>query len=238
MQVTSPRGTSSWAFPPVEGATPDGLVGVGADLEPATLLEAYSRGIFPMPIPEAGLIGWWSPDPRAVLPLDRFHISRSLRRSSRRFRTTINEAFAEVIAGCADPSRPHGWITGEVVAAYTRLHELGSAHSVEVWDENERLVGGLYGVAIGSLFAAESKFHQVTDASKVALARLVCELRSLEDSSAPVLLDVQWRTPHLGSLGAVDIRRADYLARLERALAGASPRGFAQRSPSDAGRPR
>ena len=217
---------SSWAFPPVETATPEGLVGVGADLEPATILDAYARGIFPMPVAGSEFVGWWSPDPRGVLPLERFHVSRSLRRSWRRLRTTVNQAFDEVVAGCADPARAQGWISGEVVAAYTRLHRLGAAHSVETWDEEDRLVGGLYGVAIGGLFAAESKFHRVTDASKVALARLVEELGSRREARE-VLLDVQWCTPHLASLGAVEIGRDEYLRRLHSVL-GAKPAGFAR----------
>ena len=226
-RVASPKGTSSWSFPPVEAATPDGLVGVGADLESGTILDAYARGIFPMPVPGVELVGWWSPDPRGVMPLEQFHVSRSLGRSSRRLRTSLNEAFDDVVAACADPARPHGWITAEVVAAYTRLHELGAAHSVETWDEEDRLVGGLYGVAIGGLFAAESKFHRVADASKVALARLVVELGSAGEPSG-ALLDVQWCTPHLASLGAVEIGRSEYLRRLGRALERELPASFAR----------
>lgn len=217
-----------WAFPPVEAATPEGLVGIGADLEPATILDAYTRGIFPMPIAEHDVLGWWSPDPRGVLPLGRFRSSRSLRRSERRLQTSINTAFEHVVEGCADPVRPHGWITPPIANAYTRLHELGAAHSVEVWDEDGELVGGLYGVAIGGLFAAESKFHRRADASKVALARLVCELADAETASQPsILLDVQWCTPHLSSLGAVEIDRSTYLRRLARALARPGAPAFA-----------
>jgi leucyl/phenylalanyl-tRNA--protein transferase len=217
---------SGWSFPPVERASPDGLLGVGGDLEPATLLDAYTRGIFPMPIPELGSVGWWSPDPRGVLPLESFHVSRTLRRSIRRFRTTLDIAFDQVIAGCADPARPYGWISPEIVSAYTRLHKAGAAHSVEVWDEEGALVGGLYGVSIGGLFTAESKFHRATDASKVALARLVDILRDAAGSSQAMLLDVQWSTPHLTSLGAIEIGRGEYLRRLDVALACASPAGF------------
>jgi leucyl/phenylalanyl-tRNA--protein transferase len=224
--VTAPPGTSEWSFPPVEQATPEGLVGVGADLEPATILDAYARGIFPMPIPEVRMVGWWSPDPRGVLPLERLHVSRSLRRSVRRFSTTVNRAFERVIAGCADPMRPHGWITPEIVSAYTRLHVLGAAHSVEVWSEDGTLVGGLYGVALGGLFAAESKFHRETDASKVALVRLVEELQRDGPAPSERLLDVQWCTPHLVSLGAIEISRGAYLRRLEEALAADPVAGF------------
>ncbi len=203
------------------------MIGVGADLEPETVLDAYARGIFPMPIPEEGLLGWWSPDPRCVLPLERFRRSRSLRRSARDVSTSINQAFEEVVAGCADPARPHGWITAEMVGAYTQLHVRGAAHSIEVWDAQGVLVGGLYGVALGGLFAAESKFHRVTDASKVALARLVDELESAEGASPTrFVLDLQWCTPHLASLGAVEISRPDYLRRLADALTRPAPAAF------------
>jgi len=197
------------------------LVAVGGDLEPGTLLEAYRRGLFPMRVRPRGRIGWWSPDPRGVLPLDGLVVSRSLRRSCHRFEVRIDTAFADVVAGCADPRRPHGWIDASFTAAYTRLHELGWAHSVEAWRVGEdgaaELVGGLYGVAIGRFFAAESKFHRVTDASKVAVVALVEHLRAAGAS----LLDVQWTTPHLRSLGAVDIPRTEYLARVAEACAAA-----------------
>lgn len=188
--------------------------GVGADLEPGTLLAAYRLGLFPMPV-EARLV-WWSPSERAVIPLDRLNVSRSLRRSSRRFALRVDTAFEEVIRACADPSRPHGWIDGSFVEAYTRLHELGVAHSVETWDA-DGLQGGIYGVSSGGLFAAESKFHRRTDASKVALLGLVELLRVAGDADRR-LLDVQWQTPHLASLGAVEITRAEYHRRLDRAL--------------------
>jgi leucyl/phenylalanyl-tRNA--protein transferase len=210
---------SLWRFPPVDGAGPDGLLAAGADLEPGTLLAAYGAGIFPMPV-RSGWgnheLAWFSPDPRGVLPLDALRVSRSLRRSCRRYTTTIDRAFDSVVAGCADPRRPGGWITAEVRSAYDRLHSLGWAHSVEVWDANGELAGGLYGVELGGLFAAESKFHARTDASKVALVALVERLRS---ARGPRLLDVQWTTPHLRSLGACDVSRPEYLRRLEAALA-------------------
>src|SRR5262245_1219748 len=188
---------------------------VGADLEPGPLLAAYRQGLFPMRLQSRGPIGpgplgWWSPDPRGILPLDGLHVSRSLRRSRRRFEVRVDTAFTDVMRGCADPKRPHGWIDRKFIAAYTELHELGWAHSVETWhvdDDGSVLVGGLYGVAIGGLFAAESKFHRVTDASKVAVVALVELMRG----SGGSLLDVQWTTPHLASLGAIDVPRVRYL---------------------------
>jgi len=161
------------------------------------------------------LIGWWSPDPRGVLPLDGMHVSRSLRRSSQRFEIRFDTAFEEVIRGCGDPSRPHGWISEAFVQAYVRLHRLGWAHSVETW-RDDRLVGGLYGVRINGFFAGESMFHIETDASKVALVALVDWL----NESRATLLDVQWSTPHLASLGVVEISRTDYLRRLAVATHG------------------
>jgi leucyl/phenylalanyl-tRNA---protein transferase len=169
--------------------------------------------MFPMRLGPNAPVAWWSPDPRGIVPLDGFHASRSLRRVRTRFSVTFDTAFTAVIAACADPDRPHGWIDESFAAAYTRLHEMGWAHSVEVWRGGE-LVGGLYGVRIGGLFAGESMFHAVRDASKVALWALVDGLQ-LDGAS---LLDVQWTTPHLESLGAVDIARPEYLRRLARAL--------------------
>jgi leucyl/phenylalanyl-tRNA--protein transferase len=205
-----------WSFPPVELAGPDGVLAFGADLEPGTLLAAYRAGVFPMPI-GGGMreMAWFSPDPRGIVPLDEFRPSRSLRRSARRFTVTADTAFAEVIAGCADRRRPGAWITRGVRAAYERLHALGWAHSIEVWDDEGALAGGLYGVEIGGLFAAESKFHRRTDASKVALAALVERLRA---AGGARLLDVQWTTPHLASLGARDVPRPEYLRLLRAAL--------------------
>ena len=183
-----------------------GLVGVGADTEPGTILAAYRHGLFPMPTEANGPMGWWSPDPRGVLPLDALRVSRSLRRSCRDFEVRVDTSFAQVIDACADPSRPHGWIDPQTRAAYVRLHELGWVHSVETWRDGS-LVGGLYGVAIGGLFAGESMFHRVTDASKVALVALVEALRDGADR----LIDVQWRTDHLASLGVQEWSRREYL---------------------------
>lgn len=214
---------SGWRFPdPVDAGTGD-LVGVGADLEPGTILAAYRGGMFPMPVESGGPIGWWSPEPRGILPLENLRVTRSLRRSQRRYRTTINRSFEAVIAACADPDRPYGWISPEIIAAYERLHELGWAHSIETWSREGELVGGLYGIAIGGLFAGESMFHSAADASKVALIRLVAELRG----GGSRLLDVQWATEHLRLLGAVEVSRAEYLRRLEAALEAPLPDMFA-----------
>lgn len=164
-------------------------------------------------MPLGDTIGWWSPDPRGIIPLDGLTVSRSLRRSQRRYQLTVDEAFGEVITACADPSRKGGWISGDIHRAYTRLHRKGWAHSVEAW-EGDRLVGGVYGIGIGAFFAGESMFHRATDASKVALVGLV----DLLNEAGAQLLDVQWCTPHLGTLGAVEIPRSEYLARLREAV--------------------
>jgi leucyl/phenylalanyl-tRNA--protein transferase len=207
-----------WALPEAADAGDGEVAGVGADLEPGTLLAAYRRGLFPMRLSRGGPLGWWAPSPRGILPLDELRVSRSLRRSTRRFSVTVDAGFSEVMAACGDQRRPDGWIDESFIAAYLRLHELGWAHSVEVWSEGDgdvpRLSGGLYGVAIGGLFAGESMFHTATDASKVALVALVERLRV----GGGVLLDVQWCTPHLASLGAVEITRDDYAHRLADAI--------------------
>ena len=208
---------SRWAFgDPSAYDELDDLVAIGADLEPGTLLEAYRRGLFPMPSGARGeQMYWLCPVQRGVLPLDGLRVSRSLRRSMRDFEIRVDTAFAEVVARCGDPSRPSGWIDDEVAAAYQRLHELGWAHSVEAWQDG-RLAGGLYGVSIGGLFAGESMFHRVRDASKVALVALVDLLT--DEYVEQRLLDVQWLTPHLASLGAVEVPRAAYLRALHQAL--------------------
>ena len=204
-----------WVFPPVSAAGDDDLVGVGADLEPGTVLMAYRSGIFPMPGGRSGPMCWWSPVQRGVLPLDRLAVSRSLRRSLGRFEIRVDTAFDQVIDACADPRRSGGWITTDIRAAYLCLHDLGWAHSVEAWDRFG-LAGGLYGLAIGGLFAGESMFYRRRDASKVALVALV---ERLADAGAEGrLVDVQWATPHLTSLGAVSVPRAEYLRRLSVAL--------------------
>jgi leucyl/phenylalanyl-tRNA--protein transferase len=212
---------SRWELPPAHTADGDGVVGIGADLQPGTILAAYRQGLFPMPVRRRA-VAWWSPDPRGIIPLNGLQVSRSLRRSCARYEVRLDTAFDRVVTACADPARPHGWIDGAIRDAYQHLHELGWAHSVETWTPEGELVGGLYGIAIGGLFAGESMFHRRTDASKVALVRLV-EL--LVDGGAE-LLDVQWTTPHLVSLGAVDISRHDYLERLKPALARPLPTVF------------
>lgn len=224
---TEPPATG-WVFPDVADLPSDGggddLVGMGADLEPGTLLAAYRQGLFPMPSDDPGLgMLWWSPVERGVLPLDGLRVSRSLRQAVRRMEVRVDTAFDEVVRGCADPGRDGAWIDDEIVAAYTRLHELGWAHSVEAWQDGE-LAGGLYGVAVGGLFAGESMFHRVRDASKVALVGLVDLLR--DEHADRRVLDVQWRTEHLASLGVVTVPRPSYLAMLELAVGAPLPRAF------------
>jgi leucyl/phenylalanyl-tRNA--protein transferase len=201
-----------WRLPDPEQADADGIAGVGADLEPGTLLAAYRSGLFPMPLGRRS-VAWFSPDPRAVIPLDGLRISRSLRRSTARYEIRRDTRFADVMVRCADPRRPGGWITPKFVKAYLRLHHMGWANSFECFAGDE-LVGGLYGVRVGGLFAGESMFHTATDASKVALVALVEWLRA----TGATLLDVQWMTPHLRSLGAVDLPRRGYLALLDEAI--------------------
>jgi leucyl/phenylalanyl-tRNA--protein transferase len=189
------------------------IVALGADLEPGTLLAAYRHGLFPMPY-DKRRIAWFSPSRRGIIPLDGLHVSRSLRRSLGRFDVQMDTRFRTVMEACAEPSRKGGWINRDFVDAYTHLHELGWAHSVEVFDRSGELAGGLYGVRIGRLFAGESMFHRTTDASKVALVHLVEWLREIGGE----LLDVQWATPHLESMGAIEISRDEYLRRLASAI--------------------
>lgn len=210
----------------LDRATPgDDLVGIGADLEPGTLLTAYRAGLFPMGVGEDGTppTGWWSPDPRGVLLPGHLRISRSLRKSRRHFEIRVDTAFSQVVARCADPSREGSWITPEITAAYLRLHDLGWAHSVEAWRDGE-LVGGLYGLALGGLFAGESMFHSATDASKCALVGLA--ERVFADGDPRRIIDVQWSTTHLASLGVSEIARGDYIARLQRSLPLPVPAAF------------
>jgi leucyl/phenylalanyl-tRNA--protein transferase len=202
---------SAWDFPgPERFHAEDDLVATGADLEPGTVLEAYRRGLFPMPIGRRRApMAWFSPIRRGVLVPSELRVSRSLRRSARTFEVRVDTACAEVIDACADPRRPQGWIDDQIRTAYLRLQELGWVHSIETW-RDDRLVGGLYGVAMGGLFAGESMFHRETDASKVALLGLV----ALLDDGQDRLVDTQWQTPHLASLGVTEVSRADYLERL------------------------
>jgi leucyl/phenylalanyl-tRNA---protein transferase len=206
--------TTRWELPSPRTADRDGIAGIGGDLEPGTLLEAYRRGLFPMPFGRRRL-AWFSPDPRAVIPLDGLAVSRSLRRSIRRYDVRRDTSFGDVMLQCADPRRPGSWITPAFVAAYRRLHQLGWAHSFETFDEQDTLVGGLYGVRVGGLFAGEAMFHHARDASKVALVELINWLTA----TGATLLDVQWLTPHLASLGAIAVSRDEYLRRLADAVA-------------------
>jgi leucyl/phenylalanyl-tRNA---protein transferase len=204
----------SWRFLDPEFADADGLVAVGGDLRPARLLDAYRHGIFPF-FDEDSPILWWSPDPRAIIEMDGLHVSRRLARTIRsgRFEVTLDRDFAGVIRGCARGTGEGVWITSDMIAAYTELHRLGHAHSVEVW-YGGALAGGIYGVATGGLFAGESMFTRVTDASKVALAHLMEHLRQ----RGFALFDVQYLNAHTASLGAIEIPRREYLARLRAAV--------------------
>jgi leucyl/phenylalanyl-tRNA--protein transferase len=205
-------------FPDPESADAAGLVAVGGDLSPRRLLEAYRRGIFPF-FDETSPILWWSPDPRAIIELDGLHVSRRLARTLRsgRFTVTVNQAFEAVIHGCADRPGQGVWITPDMVAAYRALHRLGWVHSVEAWHDG-RLAGGVYGVAIGGLFAGESMFTHIRDGSKAALVHLVERLRE----RGYQLFDVQFINDHTARLGATEIPRREYLARLRRAVACAA----------------
>lgn len=215
---------SEWSLGTLRPTVDEDLVAAGADLEPGTLLGAYRAGLFPMGLGDHGgrPLGWWSPEPRGVLTPGAFRERRSLKKSRARFEIRVDTAFAEVMAKCADPDREGRWITDEIVSAYTALHRLGWAHSVETWREGE-LVGGLYGVAIGGLFAGESMFHSERDASKVALAALVDIVHADDDPRR--LIDVQWATEHLERLGVVEWPRERYLIALGEALQ-ASPVRF------------
>jgi leucyl/phenylalanyl-tRNA--protein transferase len=205
-------------FPPAELAEPEGVVLFGGRLNSEWLLDAYAHGIFPWPIFDGtDIMVWWSPDPRAIFELDTFHVSRRLWRTCRsgKFEVSCNRDFLGVLQGCASSQdRQHNtWLTPKMIEAYLALHVDGHAHSVEVWQDGQ-LVGGTYGVAIGGLFAGESMFYRATDASKVALVHLVHHLRT----RGYTLFDIQQRTAHTGRLGAVDIPRAAYLARLADAI--------------------
>ena len=215
-------GPSGYAFQVANAEPGEDLIGVGADLQPATFIAAYRSGAFPMGLGRGGRnpMGWWSPDPRGIIRPAEMHVSRSLRRSMRHFDVTIDVAFDQVMLGCADPARTGRWITPAILRAYRELHRLGWAHSIEVWQES-RLVGGLYGIAIGGLFAGESMFHRATDASKAALVTLA-EILVAEGDSRRVI-DVQWVTPHLASLGAVEVTRETYLTLLTAALEAPLP---------------
>ena len=222
---------TTWVLPDPAESGPDDVIAIGADLAPGTLLQAYRRGMFPMRLPGHQALAWWSPWERGILPVDGMAISRSLARSTRRYETTVDRAFDRVIDACADPARPNGWIDADIRDAYVDLHRLGWAHSVETWTPDGELVGGLYGVSVGALFAGESMFHRARDASKVALVRLVDIMQPVPNA----LIDVQWVTDHLASLGAIAIARSRYLVRLEVAIESTPPKEFFHHSPSNAG---
>ncbi len=205
-------------FPPVELASPEGLLAVGGDLRAERLLEAYRHGIFPWYNPGQPIL-WWSPDPRAVLFPAKLRVARSLHKTLRqkKFEVTLDTAFRDVISACAQPRNgragPGTWITPEMIEAYCVLHERGFAHSAESWRDG-KLAGGVYGVALGNAFFGESMFSRETDASKVAFVHLVRQL----EHWGYAFVDCQLPSAHLFSLGAEEIRRRDFMARLERAL--------------------
>ncbi len=208
---------TGWLLDGARAAPGEDLVAAGADLEPGTLLAAYRIGLFPMGLGRhgTGTLGWWSPDPRGVIPAGGLRVRKSLRQVLPRFEVRVDTVFDEVVAACGDPARDGRWITDEVAAAYRRLHELGWAHSVEAWQDGE-LAGGLYGVSVGGLFAGESMFHRVRDASKVALVGLARRFHA--DGDRRRIVDVQWATDHLRRLGAEEWPRQLYLDRLAGAL--------------------
>jgi leucyl/phenylalanyl-tRNA--protein transferase len=205
-------------FGPADSWRPDDLIGVSREFDADLVLEAYRSGVFPMPS-RRHLMGWYSPLHRGVLPLDGLRVTRSLRKVLPRFEIRFDSDFEAVLDGCADPRRDGGWIDRDIRTIYSQLHRAGYVHSVEAWTETGELAGGLYGVSVGGLFAGESMFHRPDigrDASKVALVALVQHLQAAGGEAR--LLDVQWRTEHLASLGVVEIPRAEYLRRLAAAL--------------------
>lgn len=200
------------------------LRAVGAELDCSQVLSAYRAGLFPMGLGDGGgpPMGWWFPASRGIIDLTAGRRPRSLRRALAKFEIRVDTAFSRVLAACADPERPGRWISDEMIEVCTALHDAGWAHSVEAWDD-DGLAGGLYGIGIGGFFAGESMFHWRTDASKAAVAGLIDIMRegTVDDDSR--LLDVQWTTPHLATLGAIDVSRPDYLSRLARALRAEPP---------------
>jgi len=205
-------------FGPPDRWRDDDLVAVSHEFSPELVLAAYRSGVFPMPA-RGGLMGWWSPLDRAVLPLDQLRVTRSLRKMVHRYEIRVDSDFEGVLAGCGDPARPDGWIDDDIRQVYRGLHREGIVHSVEAWTADGELAGGLYGVSQGGLFAGESMFHRPDigrDASKVALVALVQILAA--DQRPGRLLDVQWATPHLQTLGVVEVPRPQYLRLLAQAL--------------------
>ena len=213
-------------FGPAQDWPEQDLIAFSAEFDENLVLAAYTEGVFPMPLHDSGFVqmGWWSPLQRGVLPLDAVRVPRSLRKSARHYTTTIDAAFEQVLERCADPRRKHGWIDADVRRIYTDLHWAGRVHSVETWDSEGRLVGGLYGVSLGGLFAGESMFHDTEhgrDASKVALLALVGMLS--DEHAEDRIIDVQWQTDHLASLGVIEVDREEYLGLLAEALSVPEP---------------
>lgn len=211
--MPTPLDASVWDFPIPEQMPKDDLVTLGADLKPETLIDSYKHGIFPMhlQIENKREIGWWSPQQRGILPLNKINISSSLKKSMKKYYVTFDQDFDAVIEGCGDDKRPKGWINKDIKTAYKKLFELGYVHSVEVWNKKDELVGGLYGVEVNGLFAGESMFHKQTDASKTAMVYLVNQLK---EAGGERIFDVQWQTPHLKSMGVIKISRAKYISLL------------------------
>ncbi len=211
--MPTPLDASVWDFPTPEQMPKDDLVTLGADLKPETLIDSYKHGIFPMhiQIENKREIGWWSPQQRGILPLDKINISSSLKKSMKKYFVTFDQDFDAVIEGCGDDKRPKGWINKDIKIAYKKLFDLGYVHSVEVWNKKDELVGGLYGVEVNGLFAGESMFHKQTDASKTAMVYLVNQLK---EAGGERIFDVQWQTPHLKSMGVIKISRAKYISLL------------------------
>jgi leucyl/phenylalanyl-tRNA--protein transferase len=211
--MPTPLDASVWDFPTPEQMPKDDLVTLGADLKPETLIDSYKHGIFPMhlQIENKREIGWWSPQQRGILPLNKINVSSSLKKSMKKYFVTFDQDFDAVIDGCGDDKRPKGWINKDIKTAYKKLFELGYVHSVEVWNKKDELVGGLYGVEVNGLFAGESMFHKQTDASKTAMVYLVNQLK---EAGGERIFDVQWQTPHLKSMGVIKISRAKYISLL------------------------
>ena len=211
--MPTPLNDSVWDFPTPSQMPKDDLVILGADLQPETILDSYKNGIFPMHIEIENKIelGWWSPQFRGVMPLNKINVSNSLKKSMKKFTVTFDQDFDSVIDGCGDDKRPKGWINKEIKKAYRKLFDLGYVHSVEVWNSENQLVGGLYGIEVNGLFAGESMFHKETDASKTAMVYLV---NKLKNAGGERTFDVQWQTPHLKSMGVVKMSRAKYIATL------------------------
>jgi leucyl/phenylalanyl-tRNA--protein transferase len=232
-----PGAASEGPFGPPEGWRHDDLIAVSRTFDADLVRSAYRSGVFPMPA-RGGLMGWWSPLDRAVLPLDGLRVTRSLAKMVRRYEIRVDSDFDGVLAGCGDPRRPDGWIDDDIRRVYRDLHREGVVHSVEAWTADGQLAGGLYGVSLGGLFAGESMFHRDDigrDASKVALVALVGILAAA--GAAGRVLDVQWATPHLQTLGVVELTREQYLDRLAGALRLPEPDWEAAAAPERSSRP-